>query len=206
MVFTIEDTVERVQADGMETVVLGRDRLEKGYLRRSFASSAQARRQGHDVLPGRKGRGDGIACREAPDLIREMRLDGLLVDQIEPAGQAIAEHMGLPFVTIGNGLILNRESGLPPLFTGWQATRNPLKGRFYDLVGWLGDRTVDRTNDTLRGWRRKWGLEELPVADSFTHSRRCCRSCRSGSARFPTPTQATATALCRSAAGRRADA
>ena len=64
-----------------------------------------------------------VACREVPDLIRRMNADALLVDQIEPAGQAIAEHMGLPFVTIGTAILrLIAKVACRPLFTGWPPT------------------------------------------------------------------------------------
>ena len=35
-------------------------------------------------------------CREAPDAIRRLKIDALLVDQMEPAGGAVADHLGIP--------------------------------------------------------------------------------------------------------------
>lgn len=58
--------------------------------------------------------------REAPDAIRTLGIDLLLVDQITTAGGTIADHLGLPFVTVCNALPINREPGIPPPFTSWK--------------------------------------------------------------------------------------
>ena len=58
--------------------------------------------------------------REAPDAIRTLGIDLLLVDQVTTAGGTIADHLNLPFVTVCNALPLNREPGIPPLFTSWK--------------------------------------------------------------------------------------
>src|SRR5262249_57545916 len=45
--------------------------------------------------------------RDAPDAIRDEGVDSLLVDQIEMAGGSVAEHLGLPFVTVPAALPAN---------------------------------------------------------------------------------------------------
>jgi hypothetical protein len=60
-----------------------------------------------------------MVCRDAPAAIRESGVEALLVDQMEPAGGAVAEHMGLPFITICNALAINRDPVAPPPFTPW---------------------------------------------------------------------------------------
>ena len=168
VVFTIEDAAESVRADGLDTVVFGKERFRNGYLRKFILEIGERPGvRGTMHWQAERAAASDAVCREVPEVIRGMGLDALLVDQIEPAGQAVAEHLGLPFITIGNGLALNREPGLPPIFTGWKPSRDPLKRRLHDAVSWLGDRSVDGTNTALRLWRRQWGLQELPVADLF---------------------------------------
>ena len=60
-----------------------------------------------------------MVCRDAPDAIRRAGIDALLVDQMEPAGGAVAEHLGIPFVTVCNALAINRDPVAPPPFTDW---------------------------------------------------------------------------------------
>ena len=60
-----------------------------------------------------------LVCRQAPDLIQARKIDALIVDQLEPAGGLVAAGMGLPFASIANALLINREDGVPPPFVGW---------------------------------------------------------------------------------------
>ena len=55
-----------------------------------------------------------MVCRDAPGAVRGARVDALLVDQMEPAGGAVAEHLGIPFITICNALAINRDPVAPP--------------------------------------------------------------------------------------------
>ena len=50
-----------------------------------------------------------MECRELPDAIRAAGVEALLVDQMEPAGGAVAERLGLPFITVCNALLINRD-------------------------------------------------------------------------------------------------
>jgi zeaxanthin glucosyltransferase len=62
----------------------------------------------------------GMFFQEAPDAIRALGIELLLVDQITTAGGTIADHLSLSYVTVCNALPLNREPGIPPLFTSWE--------------------------------------------------------------------------------------
>lgn len=60
-----------------------------------------------------------VICRDAPQALRRIGADALIVDQLEPAGALVAEHLGLPFVSVATALPINRESGVPPPYVGW---------------------------------------------------------------------------------------
>lgn len=60
-----------------------------------------------------------MICAEAPEAIRAMGIDLLIVDQVTAIGGTIAEFLKLPFVTICNALPINRETSVPPFFTSW---------------------------------------------------------------------------------------
>src|SRR5581483_10094007 len=60
-----------------------------------------------------------MICRHAPAAIERDGIEALLVDQTEPAGGSIAEHLRIPFITICNALAINRDPDVPPPFAGW---------------------------------------------------------------------------------------
>ena len=83
--------------------------------------------------------------REAPDAIRTLGIDLLLVDQVTTAGGTIADHLNLPFVTVCNALPLNREPGIPPLFTSWKYQSTAFS-KFRNQAGTFGSSGL-----TMRG-------------------------------------------------------
>ncbi|WP_380178706.1 glycosyltransferase [Kalamiella sp. sgz302252] len=58
-------------------------------------------------------RATDMLCRELPKVLKELRVDGLIVDQMEAAGGLVAEGLGLPFVSVACALPVNREQGIP---------------------------------------------------------------------------------------------
>jgi zeaxanthin glucosyltransferase len=61
--------------------------------------------------------------REAPDAIRAAKIDGLLVDQVVPAGNTLAEALRIPLVTVCNALAINVDPTLPPTVMPWRFER-----------------------------------------------------------------------------------
>lgn len=74
-------------------------------------------------------------CREAPALLERIGADALLVDQLEPGGALVAEHLGLPFASLAVALPINREPGVPPPFVGWPYDPTP-RGSKRNAAGW----------------------------------------------------------------------
>jgi zeaxanthin glucosyltransferase len=117
-----------------------------------------------------------MECRELPDAVRAARVDALLVDQMEPAGGAVAERLGLPFVTVCNALLINRDPIAPPPFTPWGYT-DAWWARFRNRIGYaVSDRLTKPIADAVAGFRREWKLPELTVADdSFSRLAQICQ-------------------------------
>jgi zeaxanthin glucosyltransferase len=59
-------------------------------------------------------------AREAPDVVRRIGADAILVDQMEPAGALVAERLGLPFVSVAAALGMEREPELPLPMLAWR--------------------------------------------------------------------------------------
>jgi zeaxanthin glucosyltransferase len=99
-----------------------------------------------------------MLCRDAPGALRERSVGFLLVDQTEPAGRTIAEHICLPFVTLCNALALNREPSVPPPFTAW-AYRDSWPARVRNRIGYaMSDRMMRPIAQVVSKYRARWKL------------------------------------------------
>jgi MGT family glycosyltransferase len=105
-----------------------------------------------------------MILRDAPAAILDEGVNALIVDQIEPAGGTVAEHLGLPFVNVAVALPVNLDVSAPPVTFPW-AHRAGLWAR---LRNWTGNhasemsfsRLVGTINEQRRAWR-------LPPVNSF---------------------------------------
>lgn len=57
---------------------------------------------------------------EAPAAMRARGVDALLVDQGQPAGSSLAEHLNIPFFTICNAIAADFDPSVPPALTPWR--------------------------------------------------------------------------------------
>jgi zeaxanthin glucosyltransferase len=115
-------------------------------------------------------------CRDAPDAIRRTGIDAMLVDQMEPAGGAVADHLGLPFVTVCNALAINRDPVAPPPFTPW-GYRNTPAARIRNRVGYtISDWLTRPIASAVSDYRERWRLPALTTPDdSFSKLAQICQ-------------------------------
>ena len=117
-------------------------------------------------------------CREGPEAMRKANVDALLVDQMEPAGGAIADHLGIPFITVCNALAIDRDPGVPPPFTPWRYRDQPgFAARLRNRIGYaLGDITTKPITRVIVKYRRAWNLPPLATPDdSFSRLAQICQ-------------------------------
>ena len=117
-----------------------------------------------------------ITCREAPSALKQQGVDLLLVDQNEPAGGTVAEHLGIPFISVAPSLPLNREPGIPPTFVPWSYAPHGA-ARLRNRFGYaLANRLISPISKTLNRYRREWRLAPLRSPDdSFSHLAQLCQ-------------------------------
>jgi zeaxanthin glucosyltransferase len=65
-------------------------------------------------------RGMELMIRQVPAILRDDRIELMLVDQVSMGGGTTAELAGLPFLTICDALMVNRDELAPPFFTSWR--------------------------------------------------------------------------------------
>ncbi len=153
------DVAERVRAEGLEFIPIGQTDHPPGSLPESLAQLG--RLQGLPALrftiqAVRKT--TEMLCRDAPAAIQAAGINMLLIDQTEPGGGTVADHLRLPFITVCNALALNREPAVPPPFTSWtpgdrwwQKVRNE--------IGYaISARAMSPVTRVVAHYRRAWNL------------------------------------------------
>ena len=102
------DVRAKAQQAGLGFVVIGEREFPEGAMGEATAqlgrlNGLKAVRFTVELLR----RGAATLLREAPDAIRAAKIDALLVDQAVPAGNAVAEVLGVSLVTVCNALAMN---------------------------------------------------------------------------------------------------
>src|ERR1051325_3637897 len=100
----------------------------------------------------------GVGIRQVPALLRDDRIELMLVDQVSMGGGTASELAGLPFLTICDALMVNRDELAPPFFTSWRY-RTDWIGRLRNWAGYAFFESFGRPLlRTLNELRRENGL------------------------------------------------
>jgi zeaxanthin glucosyltransferase len=175
--FQMPDLEDKVRAEGIDFWPIGESDHPLGALPRSLAQLGRLKGLGALRFTIRAvERTSVMVCRDAPAAIRSAGVEVLLVDQMEPAGAAVAEHLGLPFITICNALALNRDPLAPPPFTawhyedaGWAKLRN---GIGYAVSDWMTRPVAKAVGE----YRASWKLPRVLSPDeSFSKLAQICQ-------------------------------
>ncbi len=134
VIFGIADSATVVRSAGIEFAQIGPEEYPPGTLR---------------TLDQRLGELKGLATfrftvervkntarmvlRDGPRAVREAKCDALLVDEAD-MGDSIAEHLGLPFVSVAFFPPLVQTDRIPPFCFGWKAGQDVLS-RFRNRMG-----------------------------------------------------------------------
>ena len=175
--FQVADLEEKIHSEGLEFYRIGGAQYPPGALRASL--DALGRLAGFAALRftiRAVAATTAMECRELPNAIRAAGVEALLVDQMEPAGGAVAERLALPFVTVCNALLINRDPVAPPPFTPWAYT-DAAWARLRNRVGYaVSDRITKPIADAVAIYRREWKLPALASPDdSFSRLAQICQ-------------------------------
>jgi MGT family glycosyltransferase len=104
-----------------------------------------------------------MILRDGPDAVRNANLDAMLIDEADMAG-TVAEHLGLPFVSIAFIPPLIRDDRIPPFCFAWRAGQDRLS-RLRNLLGMrLLSRVAAPIYAVVNQQRAVWNLKP------FTHA------------------------------------
>ena len=159
------DLEEKIRSEGLDFEAAG---IHRSSARLAAGLARRPRQIERAVGPAFHHRGvartTAMVCRDAPDAIRRRQIDALLVDQMEPAGGAVADHLGIPFITICNALAINRDPIAPPPFSPWPyrtsrwaVARNTIG---YTVSDWL----THPITRVVADYRAQWKLPAAGLA------------------------------------------
>ena len=156
--FQVADLEPPIRAAGLRFRQIGRDDFPPGSIR---ADEELGKLKGPAALRcGLRGirLKSLMLFRDAPAAICDEEIDGLIVDQIETAGGTVAEHLGLPFVSVAAALPVNLDPSVPPVNLPWLhrvGTGARLRNR---LGNTACEWTFSGVVRTVNRQRRAWGL------------------------------------------------
>jgi MGT family glycosyltransferase len=175
--FQVLDLEQKIHSEALEFEPIGESDHPRGSLPESLRQLGQL--EGSAALRftiRAVAKTSAMLFRDAPAAIRRARVDALIVDQMEPAGGAVAEHLGLPFVTVCNALAINQESSVPPAFTPWRY-RDAAWARARNRLGYAASNLATRPiTRVVADYRRQWRLPLLCHPDeSYSKLAQICQ-------------------------------
>ena len=157
--FHVQDLRKKVESEGIPFHAVGLDEYPEGYLPDSLAKLGKL--HGTAALNytiQAVARTTDMFCREGADALSAAGVDAMLVDQVEPVGGTLAEHLGIPYVTVCNAMALNRDPFVPPPFTPWRYSRS-IFARLRNAVGYaVSDFAMRPIMKPIARRRAEWNL------------------------------------------------
>ena len=106
-----------------------------------------------------------MICRDAPGAMSALGIDAILCDQMEPGGALVAGHLGIPFASVANGLLINREPTIPPPYVAWPYDPSE-RGIRRNIGGYrVSDLLMRRAGDVIARHAAHFGLAPRRRAD-----------------------------------------
>src|SRR5262249_3919120 len=164
--FQVCDLEQKIRSEGLDFCRIGERDHPPGSLPRSLAELGRLKGLGALRFTIRKvAQTTEMFCRDLPHAIGATRVEALLVDQMEPAGGTVADHLGIPFITICNALAINRDPVAPPAFSPW-TYHNRWWARWRNRVGYsVSDWLTRSITDVVAAYRTRWKLPRLQSPD-----------------------------------------
>ena len=136
LLLTLPDTASAASEADLPFLSYGTDDYPTGSLRLEMRQTAELSGPAafaHYVERMKKFFRAGF--RDLPGLLLKQKLDLLIIDQVHYGGATLAEHLQIPFITLANALLVNREPTIPPPVTLWpHSTSEAAIAR--NLQGW----------------------------------------------------------------------
>lgn len=181
----IPDVEQKVLSEGLNFFPIGLSTYRPGELAETLAQLGQL--SGIEALRYSVKfcrRITSIICQHAPAAIEAAGIEALLVDQMEPAGEAVAELLNIPFICVCNAQAIHRRADVPPFFTPWSYQNTWWARLRNQATYYMLDRSSQPILQVLNEYRQKW---KLPVNPRLYASRSPLAQISQQSAAFDFP-------------------
>jgi zeaxanthin glucosyltransferase len=161
VLFGIADTEARVRAAGIDFHLIGASDYPPGTLKKLDQQLATLKGLATFRFTVERVKNTAaMILRDGPEAVRSANLDALLIDEADMGGN-VAEHLGLPFVSVAFFPPLVNDDRIPPFCFGWNAGQDQLSR----LRNRLGMRLLSRIAApifaTVNRQRTAWDLKPL---------------------------------------------
>ena len=159
VIFGIADTEARVRAAGIKFHLIGAEEYPPGSLGK--LDGRMARLKGFAALRFTLQRvrdSARMVLRDGPSAVREARIDALLVDEADFAGN-VADCVGIPWISIALLPPFIADDRFPPFWLGWPAGEDPLSRLRNRFAIRLLVRMASPIYREVNKRRREWGLK-----------------------------------------------
>ena len=161
VIFGIADVESRVRAAGVEFCQIGHSDYPPGTLQKLDDRLGQLHGLATFKFTVERVRSTALMIlRDGPDAVRRANIEALLVDEADMGG-TVAEHLGLPFVSIACFPPLIKDNRIPAFCFGWPAGQDWLSRLRNELGFKLLSRVAAPIYAAVNRQRKAWGLPEL---------------------------------------------
>ena len=161
VIFGIADTEAGVRAAGVEFCRIGAEDYPLGTLKKLDQHLARLKGIAAFRFTLKRVReSTRMILRDGPDAVRAADVDALLVDEAEFAGN-VADHLGLPWISLALIPPLLPDDRFPPFWLGWAAGQDWLSRLRNRLAIHLLLRIATPIFKDVNRQRSAWGLQPL---------------------------------------------
>jgi len=161
VIFGIADCEARVRAAGVEFCRIGEEDYPPGTLRRLDERLGELKGLATFRFTVERVKNTArMILRDGPEAVRKSGVEALLVDEADLGG-SVAEHLGLPFVSIAMFPPLIQDDRIPPFCFGWAAGQDRLSRLRNEFGFRLLSKVAAPVFKVVNKQRREWGLPPL---------------------------------------------
>jgi zeaxanthin glucosyltransferase len=161
VIFGIADTEARVRAAGIDFHLIGEKDYPPGTLQKLDQRLGELKGLATFRFTVERVKNTArMILRDGPEAVRHENVDAMLIDEADMGGN-VAEHLGLPFVSIAFFPPLIQDDRVSPFCFGWGAGQDRLC-RLRNRLGMsLLTRVAAPIYSVVNDQRRAWGLKPL---------------------------------------------
>ena len=157
----IPDLELKVQLEGVNFYPIGQSIYRPGSIAETFAqlgklSNKEALRYSLNLCQQMVE----IICQDAPKAIAATGIEALIVDQLEPAGETVAQYLDLPFICVSCAQVIHRRADVPPFFTSWSYDNTQWAKIRNQIAYSVLDRSCQPILRAINHYRKQWKLRD----------------------------------------------